>query len=128
SDEWFAQARTMVVQLTEELRRHPYDAYLFLEDKWHAHFQDPAQIERGLDFLLLWYRDVLLAHFGQADDIVFADYLQRLNEDALRTPESRIQKQMTSVLDARRRLDANVNARSVMEQLVWKLQEGSTHV
>lgn len=127
-DEWFAQARTLVIQLTEELRRHPYEAYLFLEDKWRTHFQDKAQTERGLDFLLLWYRDVMFVRLGQSDEVVFVDQHKRLQDEALRSSEERAGAQMTVVLEARRRLDANVSPQSVMEQLVWKLQEGSTHV
>ncbi|HET7629510.1 MAG TPA: DNA polymerase III subunit delta' [Bacillales bacterium] len=128
SDEWFAQARTMVVQLTEELRRHPYEAFLFLEDHWHVHFQERTQHERGLDFLLLWYRDILQVHYGIDRTIVFGDQKERLKQEALRTAESRTLDRIEAVLEARRRLDANVHARSVMEQLVWKLQEGSTRV
>jgi DNA polymerase-3 subunit delta' len=127
-DEWFAQARTLVVQLTEELRQHPYEAYLFLEEKWRTHFQDKAQLVRGLDFLLLWYRDVLFVGLGQSDEVVFVDERKKLEDEALRLPERRAGAQMAAVLEARRRLDANVSPQSVMEQLVWKLQEGSTHV
>ncbi|HET7656853.1 MAG TPA: DNA polymerase III subunit delta' [Bacillales bacterium] len=127
TDGWFAQARTMVVQLTEELRRHPYEAFLFLEDKWHAHFQDKTQLATGLDFLLLWYRDVLLVQLEQLADVVFVDYKNQLEEEALSSFVERTERQMTAVLEARRRLDANVHSHSVMEQLVWKLQGGSTH-
>ncbi|HEX7065180.1 MAG TPA: DNA polymerase III subunit delta' [Bacillales bacterium] len=127
SEEWFAQARTMVVQLTEELRRHPYESFLFLEDKWHPHFHDKSLSERGLDFLLLWYRDVMLIQLGQSEDIIFVDQRQRLEEEGLNTSGKKAWQQMTAVLEARRRLDANVSPQSVMEQLVWKLQEGSTH-
>lgn len=127
TDAWFAQARTMVVQLTEELRRHPYEAFLFLEDKWHPHFQDKKQLERGLDFLLLWYRDVMLFQLGRRDDVVFVDQLERLEAEGGHSSAKRAGRQMTAVLEARRRLDANVSSQSVMEQLVWKLQEGSTH-
>lgn len=127
SDDWFAQARTMVVQLTEELRRHPYEAFLYLEDRWRPHFQDKAQLRRGLDFLLLWYRDVMFFQLGQQNRIVFVDQMDRLEDQGLSSSPRKACSQMTAVLEARRRLDANVNPQAVMEQLVWKLQEGSTH-
>jgi len=126
-DGWFAQARMMVVQLTEELRRHPFEAFLFLGDQWHAHFQDKTQLATGLDFLLLWYRDVLFVQLEQFTDVVFVDYQDQLKEEGFSSYTERTERQMSAVLEARRRLDANVHPHSVMEQLVWKLQEGSTH-
>src|SRR5699024_6756473 len=64
-NEWFARARRVVIQLIETLRNHPHQTLLVLEDEWHAHFRDKVQLERGLDFLLFWYRDVLHVQLGR---------------------------------------------------------------
>lgn len=120
-DEWFAGARTIVIQLIEALDGRPHQAFLFLEDKWHAHFQDKAQLERGLDFLLLWYRDVLHVRLSDQDNIVYVDQRKALEKEALHSTEVSVSAKMAAVLEARRRLNANVSPQLVMESLVMKL-------
>lgn len=126
ADESFAPSRRIVIQLTESLRKQPDEVFLFLQDEWHPLFHNKSLLEGGLDLLLLWYRDVLFVKFGQWENIAYTDERERLDEEASELTEERAAGRITAVLDARRRLDANVNPQSVMEQLVWKLQEGSS--
>ncbi|HET7521856.1 MAG TPA: DNA polymerase III subunit delta' [Bacillales bacterium] len=128
ADEWFAQARKIVIQLTEGLRKRPHETFIFLEDQWHAHFHNKNLLQLGLDLLLLWYRDVMFFHFGKSGEVVYTDQRKRLEDEGVHSSGERAAAQMTAVLGARRRLDANVSPELVMEQLVWKLQEGSSHV
>lgn len=56
------------------------------------------------------------------------DESSRLEQFALQTSGQRLAHQMTAVLDAKRKLHANMNPQLLMEQLVLELQEGSTFV
>lgn len=123
-DDWIAQARNIVIQLEEELCSRPQQAFITLQEIWFNHFKERDQLNLGLDLLLLWYRDILRTLILDKDQLVFIDQLDRLERLALNSSQRKISQQMSSILEAKRRLSANVNPQLLMEQLVLKLQEG----
>lgn len=123
-DELFAQARNLVLQLTEEVLERRSQVLLTIHEKWVPHLKDREQMELGLQLLLLWFRDVLLLHIGKEDAIAFSQERQKLEKYRLRFPIQQVAKQMNIILEARKHLDANVNPQLVIEQAVLKLQEG----
>jgi DNA polymerase III subunit delta' len=127
-DEWFAQAQKIVVKLYEVLRKNPLEAMVSLQENWFMHFKEKDQFDRGLDLLLLIYKDLLYIQLGRHDQVVNLNETSRLEQQALLTPGGRLAEQMTAILDAKRKLHANMNPQLLMEQLVLKLQEGSSFV
>lgn len=124
-DEWFAQARAIVIQFMKVLLQPTHQVFRFLQETWLPHFQDKEQVERGLDLLLLWYRDVLHILLGEENQLVYVDEREALAKEAQVLTENGIARNMTAALEAGRRLDANVSGQLVMEQCVLKIQEGS---
>jgi DNA polymerase III subunit delta' len=127
-DEWFAQAQKIVVKLYEVLKKNSLEAMVSLQESWFSHFKEKDQFDRGLDLLLLIYKDLLYIQLGRQDQVVYPNETSRLEQHALRTPGGRLAEQMTAILDAKRKLHANMNPQLLMEQLVLKLQEGSSFV
>ncbi|WP_257351278.1 DNA polymerase III subunit delta' [Pseudalkalibacillus decolorationis] len=123
-DEWFVQARKNVLNLMEELVKRPQRALLVLQDYWYPHFKEKQQIEVGLDLLLIWYKDVFLTQLDEKQSIVFKDQEKLLSDQALKSSQNRVRDQMVLLLEAKRRLQANMNLQLLIEQLVLKLQEG----
>jgi DNA polymerase-3 subunit delta' len=123
-DEWFAQAREKMIQLMEELIERPHHALLFIHQDWLHHFKEKDQLSVGLDLLLLWYKDVMLTQLEETQAIINIDQKEKLSVQALHTSQKKIRHQMMIILDAKRRLYANMNAQLMMEQLVLRLQEG----
>ncbi|MGM7703758.1 DNA polymerase III subunit delta' [Pseudalkalibacillus sp. Hm43] len=123
-DEWFVQARKNVLKLGEELHERPHRVLLALNEYWHPHFKDKQQVEIGLDLLLIWYKDVFLTQLEEEQSIVFNDATNILSVQALHSSQSRVRHQMMQILEAKRRLNANMNLQLLMEQLVLRLQEG----
>lgn len=123
-DDWIAQARNIVIQLGEELSTRPQQVLLTLQDYWFHQFKERDQLNLGLDIMLLWYRDVLRTLISNTDQLVFIDQLDRLERLALNSSQRKVSQQMTDILEAKRRLAANVNPQLLMEQLMLKLQEG----
>ncbi len=122
-DTWFAESRKVVLQLSEVLKsKH---GLLYIQEKWIPHFKDREQVERGLELLLVYYRDILSINIGEVDSVVFSDHLDSLNQCALQLSQQRIIQNMNAILEAKKRLSANVQSQLLMEQLVLKLQEGS---
>ncbi len=122
--DWIVHGRNLVIQLVDEVQHRPQQMLLTLQEKWLAHFTDRKEQDIGLDLLLFWYRD-LLAVKHEKDDLAYPDKADKLKQDALRMSEREVAKQLQQILEAKRRLRANVNAQLLMEQLLLRLQEGS---
>ncbi|MGG1680114.1 DNA polymerase III subunit delta' [Neobacillus sp. NRS-1170] len=128
TNEWFAQAQKIMLKLYEVLRKNPLEAMVTLQSDWFPHFKEKEQIQRGLDLLLLIFKDLLYIQLDRQEQIVFKGESERLNQFALQTSGRRISEQMSAILEAKRKLAANMNPQLMMEQLVLKLQEGSSFV
>jgi DNA polymerase III subunit delta' len=127
-DDWFAQAQKVVVKLYEVLKKNQLEAMTTLQGDWFLHFKEKEQIHRGLDLLLLIFKDLLYIQLDRNEQIVFRQESERLKQFALQTSGRRLTEQMSAILDAKRKLQANMNPQLMMEQLVLKLQEGSSFV
>jgi DNA polymerase III subunit delta' len=127
-DDWFAQAQKIVLKLYEVLRKNPLEAMVTLQGDWFSHFKEKEQINRGLDLLLLIFKDLLYIQLDKQEQIVFIAESERLRQYALETSGRRLSDQMSAILEAKRKLAANMNPQLMMEELVLNLQEGSSFV
>lgn len=127
-DDWFAQAQKIVLKLYEVLKKNPLEAMVTLQGDWFSHFKEKEQINRGLDLLLLIFKDLLYIQLDKQEQIVFKAESDRLRQYALETSGRRLSDQMSAILEAKRKLAANMNPQLMMEELVLKLQEGSSFV
>ena len=127
-DDWFAQAQKIVLKLYEVLKKNSLEAMVALQENWFMHFKEKEQIDRGLDLLLLIFKDLLYIQLGKKDQVVYLNESSRLEQFALQTSGRRLTEQMAAILEAKRKLHANMNPQLLMEELVLKLQEGSTLV
>lgn len=118
-DEWFGGARKLVLQLIETFATRPDDAFLFIHQNWLPHFKDREQQQKGLDLLLLAFKDVLYFHIGNNETMVLLlpddDRLQRV---ASNFSNERILSALNALLAAKRKLKQNVHPTLVMEQFV----------
>ena len=77
------------------------------------------QVYDYLDFMLMWYRDVLfLKATGNANDLIYQEEYSSLNERGKRSSYEGIQKIIEEIEKAKVRLRANVNFELTME-LLW---------
>lgn len=127
-DDWFAQAQKIVLKLYEVLKKNPLEAMVTLQGDWFSHFKEKEQINRGLDLLLLIFKDLLYIQLDKEEQVVFKSEIGRLRQFALTTSGRRLSDQMSAILEAKRKLAANMNPQLMMEELVLTLQEGSSFV
>ncbi|WKB35925.1 hypothetical protein QS257_00415 [Terrilactibacillus sp. S3-3] len=121
-NEWFAKARSLVLQLVEGLLRSPESALPIAYEQFTPSFDNNHNNrEIGLDLLLLWYRDVMSVHLDRKESVVYGDELGLIGEQALQLSLQQAVRMMAVILDAKKRLDAHVNGLSVMEQLIIRL-------
>lgn len=128
TDDWFAQARKIVLKLYEALKQNPLYAMTALQEDWFGHFKEKNQLDQGLDLLLLVYKDLLYIQLGKNRQLAYPEQRQQFEKDALHTSLRKLSEQMTAILEAKRKLHANMNPQLLMEQLVLNLQGGSTFV
>lgn len=124
TDEWFAQARNIVIQLTEELLARPNQLLLTIQEKWMPHFREKEQLEVGLHLLLYWFRDVVYIKLNATNkEIIFIDERERLERFSNTFSLSDIMKQIEVVMEASKRLQAHVNPQLVIEQVALNVVE-----
>lgn len=82
------------------------------------------EISDYLDFIMIWYRDVLLYKATQdANGVVFSDQLKYIKEQAKKSSYEGIETILESLEKAKARLKANVNFDLVMELLLLTIKE-----
>ncbi|MGM8215730.1 DNA polymerase III subunit delta' [Bacillaceae bacterium W0354] len=121
-DDWFADARKIMVQLIDKVMNPNEEGYIFLHQTWLKHFKDRQQIEFGLDLLLLWYQDIISFHLDQEEAIVLIDQLERLEKYCSVVSLSEAKAIVYEILHAKRKLTQNVHSTLTMEYLVLMLQ------
>ncbi|MGV3467130.1 MAG: DNA polymerase III subunit delta' [Heyndrickxia sp.] len=128
NDEWFAQARKLVLKLYEALKKSAASAMVALQEDWFSHFKEKSQIDRGLDLLLFVYKDLISLRIGKDNHLLYPNHRGSFETDALQMSTRSLTDKIESILEAKRKLNANMNPQLLMEQLVLKLQGGSTFV
>lgn len=123
-DDWFAEARLKVIKLYEVLTTRKGQAPIYIHTQWMSHFNDKEKQDIGIDLLLYIYKDLLSIQIGNEEKIIFQDLLPHFHKHALQTTQRSVIENITSILEAKKRLQANANPQLLMEHLVLTLQEG----
>ncbi len=127
-DEWFAQARSIVLKLYEGLKGSGLSVVVLLSEEFHAHFKEKQQVSLALDLFVFIYRDLLSIMTGEEKGLAFPDCLASFKQDALLLSADMLAERMTFILEAKRKLNSNMNQQLLMEQLLLKLQGGHAFV
>jgi DNA polymerase III subunit delta' len=128
NDEWFAQARKLVLKLYEVLKKNGAYAMVALQEDWYSHFKEKSQIDRGLNLLLFVYKDLISLQLGKDKQLLYPDQRGQFEVDVLQVSTRSLTEKMSVILEAKSKLNANMNPQLLMEQLVLKLQGGSIFV
>lgn len=117
-DDWFAQARKLVIQWIEILSNNIEDAYLFLHNRFLPHFKETEQLQQGLDLLMIAFKDLLYYRLNKLQSMTFFIPEDKLLHRCIHTfSEKRILSILKAILQAKQRLKQRVNSTLVMEQL-----------
>lgn len=127
-DEWFAQARSIVLKLYEGLKGGGLSAIVSLSEDFHSHFKEKQQVSLALDLFVFIHRDLLSIMTDEDHGLAFPDRLASFEQDALFLSADVLAERMASILEAKRRLNSNMNQQLLMEQLLLKLQGGHAFV
>jgi|SRR5690625_2566710 len=121
-DKWFAQARKIMLQLIHVYITNPEDAFLFLHEHWLEHFQNKHEQERGLDLLIIAFKDIIYFHIDDPDSMVVFSVEDQLLKRAMMTfSYERLLHILNALLQAKQKLRQNVHPTLVMEQLTLQI-------
>lgn len=120
-DEWFIEGIDLFLQVAKELITEPEAVLITIQSRYIDHFKEKEQHKIGLEFFLLWYRDVMMCKLGEVNDLTFIEQLQLLNQFANALSIERIHENMSAILDQKQKLSRNTNHLLVMEQLMYVL-------
>ncbi|TDQ34250.1 DNA polymerase III subunit delta' [Aureibacillus halotolerans] len=123
-EEWFATARNVVIQLEKAIADHSGEALAIVQEDWVPLAKDMENPSLLFDILLLWYRDLLMVHSGQTNRLFFPDQQECLERQSLRQSKAKTAAHVAVILETKRHLEANANMQLLVEQLVFRLQEG----
>ena len=86
--------------------------------------EDGLDISECLDFIQLWYRDILLYKVTKdINQLIFKEEFRTVNEISQNSGYDGIEQILEAVDKARVRLDANVNMELAMELLLLTMKE-----
>jgi DNA polymerase-3 subunit delta' len=121
-DEWFAEARKLMVQLVGMLIDKPQETLLFIEKHWMQHFNDRDKLLLGLDLLLLWFKDLMYLHIGDTEHTVLISYQAELERVSLRYTRKELVAILSAITSAKQKLNQHTHPTLVMEQLTLQMQ------
>lgn len=120
----FALTRKTVLKLIEASDRNVNEALIFIQTDWSPALKEKEDMERGLDLLLYAYRDIVAMKAGLQAELTFPDQQQNFRALSMKMTYNRLSDSMEAVLQAKKKMYANMNRTLLMEQLVLNLQEG----
>ncbi|HLS06396.1 MAG TPA: DNA polymerase III subunit delta' [Bacillota bacterium] len=121
-DKWFAQARKLMLQLIQVYITNPDDAFLLLHDDWLEHFQKRHEQERGLDLLIIAFKDIIYFHIDDPKSMVVFSADDPLLKRAMMTfSYERLLNILQALLHAQQQIRQNVHPTLVMEQLTLQI-------
>lgn len=121
-DEWFAQARNLVVQLIELLQVNKEEVLLFVQKQWIPHFSNREQIQLGLDLLVLWYKDIMYLLVGEEQRLVFLAYKEKVEKSAMYWSKYDTTEILYAMMEAKKHIEQNIHPTLMMEQLTLRMQ------
>ncbi|WP_181351119.1 DNA polymerase III subunit delta' [Thalassobacillus sp. CUG 92003] len=121
-DEWFANARKLVIQLIEVLQSKPNEVLLFVNHQWMPHFKERDQMQQGLDLLVLWFQDLINQFVGREEEVVFVQEREKREQASMQWSRQTATDQLSHILEAKRKINQNVHPTLVMEQLTLYLK------
>lgn len=119
----FAEIRTLVIQLGKESVTKYIQAMVTAQQKlFKSDYSE--DISLVLQLLLLWYKDMTQFQAGRQESIVFTDQLDWISAHAFSRSFDGWLRCIESIIEADKRIKANVTPQLSFEQLLVNLQEG----
>ncbi|SFS87233.1 DNA polymerase III subunit delta' [Marininema halotolerans] len=126
-EEGFALLCERVIKWSGEIVSGKSGALITVQSWLVQEASDRGRIERIVDLLLLWLRDLLDERLGR-EAVIFLGYDEPRRRQSAEWSIRGLVNAMDAIMEARRQLAGPIQSQAVLERLVMAMQGGSTHV
>lgn len=116
-DEWFHEASKIGFRWFVQMITKKDDSFIFIQTDIMPHFKERNQHLLAIDLVLLAYRDVLKVHYETIDILAYPQYREQMEKIAKQMSGKKLSCSIESILQSRKKLESNVSAQGVFEQL-----------
>jgi DNA polymerase-3 subunit delta' len=120
-DEWFNEAAKIGFKWFVQITNKKAESFIFVQTDILPHFKERNHYLLAIDLLLLAYRDVLKTHYGVIDILAYPQYEEQISKLAKQFSGEKLSQSIETILQSRKKLESNVNAQGVFEQLTLLL-------
>ncbi|WP_040953014.1 DNA polymerase III subunit delta' [Gorillibacterium massiliense] len=121
--EWFAEARSVMLQLARESLSRKTVAAITAQQKLLKGTL-AEHLGTVLDLWILWFKDMVQIQFGRNDDVVYIDQLDWMSKTALTKEPGFWVAGMEQVMEVQKRIRFNANPQLSLENLIFGIQGG----
>lgn len=123
-DASFLLKRQLAWQFVTKFEQAAEEAVLFLQQEWANEVKSKEDLATVLSLILYIYRDMVTVKVGNDTILTYPDEKQSLEKYAFRLTYEQLSVRLDAILEARRKVESNMNRTLLMEQLVFNMQEG----
>ncbi|PLS34405.1 DNA polymerase III subunit delta' [Carnobacterium maltaromaticum] len=124
-NEWFNEARDIIWKWFQLISQNEKQAFIFVQTDVMPHFKEREQQMLAFELLLLAYRDALMLLYGSVDQLAYPQHQKMLQDFLARSRGKDITAAIETILFSRKKLESNVSAQGVFEQMVLLLMRNS---
>ncbi|MGB3161698.1 DNA polymerase III subunit delta' [Carnobacterium sp.] len=123
-DEWFIEASKIGYKWFIQIVNKKAESFIFVQTDVMPHFKERDHYLLAIDLLLLAYRDVLKTHYKVVDQLAYPQHSEQIGNIAEQFSGEKLSYSIEILLQSRKKLESNVNAQGVFEQLTLLLIRG----
>ncbi|MFL2100460.1 DNA polymerase III subunit delta' [Desemzia sp. FAM 23991] len=128
-DEWFMDAHPVIWKWFLKIAKKDKQSFVFVQTTIMNHFKERSQYQLALELLLLIYRDALrLAYDAEASRLAFPRYQEELTQFVDNKSSKIIISSIEEILASQKKLESNVNAQGIFEQLAIRLMNDASRL
>ncbi len=120
---WFAELRSIVIQLVQAWKARLQGALLLIQQKL-AKTDLMDRLDMLMDLFMLWFKDMIHILANRKANVVFIDQLDWMGPYALSRPGARWVSCMEQAAETRKRLRFHVNPQLALEQFIVAVERG----
>ena len=122
-NEWFNEAREIIWKWFHQISKNEKQAFIFVQTDIITHFKERENQQLALDMLLLAYRDALMLYYRSVDLLAYPQHQDVLNAFQQKVNGKKLTQSIEMILTSKKKLESNVSAQGVFEQLTLLLMD-----
>lgn len=120
--DWFAELRSLVIQLAKESASGGQEALATAMKKLPARSELAGHVDALFDLFLLWFKDMLHMQWNRREKVVFVDQIDTIAKETYKRPAAEWTALMNLALEAKRRIRGHANAQLALDHFLIAME------